>query len=87
MRFSNSLLFTVEKFRIVEGIPAGCSTLAATPATVLLARLGGMLGRVLLRVHSVGGHHCGGTRITNHPYQFDQYHNVEYNDRPRLCVD
>jgi len=44
--------------------PAGSSLLAATAAaTVLLARLGGMPGRVMLRVHSVGGHHCGGTRI------------------------
>ena len=63
--------------------PARCSSLAA----VLLARLGGMLGRALLRVHSVGGLHCGGTRINNRTYQLDRYRNVQFNDRPRLCVD
>jgi len=40
-------------------VPVGCSSLAATAAaTILLARLGGMLGRKLLRVYSVGGPHA-----------------------------
>ena len=53
--------------------PAVSSSLAATVAAIiLLACLGGMPGRVLLRVHSVGGHQCGGTRMCDRTYQLDR---------------
>ncbi len=53
---------------VLTASPDGRRGARLCPAATALARLGGMPERVLLRVHSVGSHHCGSTRVTHRTY-------------------